>query len=115
MAIQDFSDIPLEELISLEGRAAVVTGGARGIGFAIAKRLTEAGANVVIADIDVGNCLKDAVNELKKTNEKTVGYAYDTRSADDMERAAEGAVERFGSLDIWVNDAGIYPTKPFVE
>lgn len=57
MVARDYSDTPIDQLISLKGKTAVVTGGARGISFAIAKRLTEAGANVLIADIDVGNCL----------------------------------------------------------
>lgn len=115
MAIQDFSKTALAELVSLKGRTAVVTGGARGIGLAIAKRLAEAGANIVIADIDVGDCLKQAMAELKKFNPKAMDYRLDTRSADDMERAAESAIEQFGRLDIWVNDAGIYPQKEFLE
>lgn len=115
MPIQDFTDTSIQELISLKDRTAVITGGARGIGFAIAKRFAEAGANIVIADIDVGNCMADAVRELKKINPKAVGYEFDTRSAEDMEHAAVGAIERFGRLDIWVNEAGIYPEKEFLE
>ncbi len=115
MPIADFSKRPLDELMSLEGRVAVVTGGARGIGLAIAKRLAEAGAEIVIADIDVGNSLKKAVAGLKKINPKAVGYHYDARDADAMEEAAEGAIARFGKLNIWVNDAGIYPEGALLE
>jgi NAD(P)-dependent dehydrogenase (short-subunit alcohol dehydrogenase family) len=115
MTIQDFTNIPLEQLGSLKDRVAVVTGGARGIGLAIAKRLAEAGADIVIADIDTGDTLKKAVAELKNINSKAVGYYYDTRDADAMEQAAQGAVERFGRLDIWVNDAGIYPEGALLE
>ncbi len=115
MPAKDFSKTSLEDLISLEGRTAVVTGGARGIGLAIAMRLAEAGADIVIADMDMGDCLKKAVADLKKINPKAVGYSYDTRDSDAMEEAAEGAVERFGSLDIWVNDAGIYPEGALLE
>lgn len=115
MAIKDFSGTSLSQLVSLKDRCAVVTGGARGIGLAIAKRLAEAGADIVIADMDVGNCLKEAVADLKKINPKAVGYSYDARDADAMEEAAEGAVDRFGRLDIWVNDAGIYPEGALLE
>ncbi len=107
MAIKDFSNTPLTELVSLKGRVAVITGGARGIGLAIARRLAEAGAHIIIADIDTGDCLKRAVTKLKKIDPKAVGYHFDTRDSDAMEEVAEGAVERFGRLDIWVNDAGM--------
>ena len=115
MAIADFSKTPLERLISLKGRTAVVTGGARGIGLAIARRLAEAGANIVIADIDVGNCLKKSVAELQKQYKTVAGFILDTRNADDMEDAAQEAIDHFGSLDIWVNDAGIYPEVSLLE
>lgn len=56
MAISDVSGKSIAELISLKGRNAVVTGGARGIGLAICKRLAEAGANIVVGDVreDIG-------------------------------------------------------------
>ncbi len=115
MPIPDFSNTPLSELVSLNDRVAVITGGARGIGLAIAKRLAEAGANIVIADIDEGDCLKEALAELKKINLKAVGYNYDAADASAMDQAADGAIERFGRLDIWVNDAGIYPEGALLE
>lgn len=54
MAIPDVSGKSIAELISLKGRNAVVTGGARGIGLAICERFAEAGANVLIGDLDEG-------------------------------------------------------------
>lgn len=115
MAVADFTNTPIEKLISLEGRTAVVTGGARGIGFAIARRLAQAGANIVIADIDVGDCLDESVEELKKEGTEVIGLKQDTRERKAMENVASKAIEHFGSLDIWVNDAGIYPAAAIDE
>lgn len=115
MSIPDFSHKPLEKLISLEGRAAVITGGARGIGLAIAKRLMEAGADILIADKDENDCLKSALRELRYEGHDAVAMKCDTRDMEDMKRAADEAEERFGRLDIWVNDAGIYPSTPVEE
>lgn len=114
MPIKDFSETSIEKLISLKGRSAVITGGARGIGFTIAKRLAEAGARIVIADIDVGNCLKKSVTDLKKKT-KVKGILLDSQSARDMERAAKTAIKEFGSLDIWINNAGIYPSEKLTD
>lgn len=115
MAIQDFSDTSLTELISLKNRSAVVTGGARGIGLAIAKRLAEAGANILIADIDVGGCLDKAIAEIRELGAKAEGISFDTRNAKSMEKAAAAAARHFGKLDIWINDAGIYPESALLE
>ena len=51
MSIADLSAVPISDLISLQGRRAVVTGGSMGIGYAIARRLAEAGASVLVGDI----------------------------------------------------------------
>lgn len=115
MAVADVSEASIVELISLKGKNAVITGGARGIGLAIGRRLAEAGANIVIADIDVGGRLQAAVKELSGMGVKAFGFPLDTRDSDDMERAAQEAEERLGGVDIWVNDAGIYPTQAFLE
>jgi NAD(P)-dependent dehydrogenase (short-subunit alcohol dehydrogenase family) len=115
MTAPDLSKKPLEKLISLEDRTAVVTGGARGIGLAIAKRLMEAGANVVIADKDENDCLKSALKDLKQDGKEAHGLKYDARNEADMQKAADYAVDHFGHLDIWVNDAGIYPVSPLLE
>jgi NAD(P)-dependent dehydrogenase (short-subunit alcohol dehydrogenase family) len=115
MTTPDFTETPLDKLVSLEGRTAVVTGGARGIGLAIAKRLMEAGANIVIADKDENGCMKSALSELNTNGHEAIGFKYDTRSREEMEQAADHAEKHFGSLDIWVNDAGIYPSTPVMK
>ncbi len=115
MPIPDFSKVPLEKLISLKDRVAVITGGARGIGLAIAKRLAEAGAHILIVDIDVGECLKKSVADLKKKKTKIKGLLLDSQNANDMDRAADAALKEFGKIDIWVNNAGIYPSSKLID
>jgi NAD(P)-dependent dehydrogenase (short-subunit alcohol dehydrogenase family) len=102
----------ISELVSLKGKTAVVTGGARGIGLAICQRFMEAGANLLIADIDYGNCLDQAISRLRTDGREPFALRLDTRNADEMEHAADQAFQQFGTLDIWVNDAGIYPATP---
>jgi NAD(P)-dependent dehydrogenase (short-subunit alcohol dehydrogenase family) len=90
----------------LEGRVALVTGGARGIGAACAQALAEAGAKVVIADIGDGNATASGV-----------GGAYvkhDVTSEESWIAAVAFAKKTFGGLDILVNNAGVFFVKPIV-
>ena len=84
--------------IQLEGRTALVTGAGRGIGRAIATQLHEAGASVIMNDLDEG--------VLQPLSERTLAVAGDVTDAAFTQRLVEGAVEKFGSLDIIVNNAG---------
>lgn len=95
---------PLAELMRLDGRGAVVTGAARGLGRAIARRLAEAGAGVIVADVD-GEAAARTAAELPGAH----GLAVDVRDPDAMRAAAELAASAFGGLDVWVNNAGIFP------
>jgi 2-deoxy-D-gluconate 3-dehydrogenase len=105
----------LAELIDLTGRTAIVTGGATGIGRGIVDRLHEAGANVVVADLDREGA-KDVVDALRaRPDGRAVPLAADVSDPDDVERMAAAAVDSFGSLDVLVNNAGIYPTRPLAE
>ena len=91
-------------LTELQGRAAVVTGAAAGIGRAVALRLAAAGASVVAADLDAARAEATAVAC------GGVSVAGDVRDWATGERLANAAVERFGRLDIVVNCAGLYPS-----
>ncbi|MEU4450468.1 3-oxoacyl-ACP reductase FabG [Nocardioides sp. NPDC023903] len=88
----------------LENRTAVITGGAQGIGLAVAERFVAEGARVVLADLD-GAAAEAAAKELGP--DVATGIACDVVSAEDVERALETAVATYGSLDIVVNNAGI--------
>lgn len=98
---------PASELLRLDGKVAVVTGAARGIGRAIAERLTEAGAAVLATDVDP-DALSATVHEL---DEHALGMPLDVGDPAQVNAVAERAVHDFGGLDIWVNNAGIYPAS----
>lgn len=115
MPIKDVSGQSLQQLVSLEGRVAVVTGGARGIGFAIARRLAEAGANVLIGDLDVPGAEAGAAKLTQEFGKRAVGVALNVGEEDSITALAERAVTEFGHLDIWVNNAGIFPGSPTVD
>jgi NAD(P)-dependent dehydrogenase (short-subunit alcohol dehydrogenase family) len=91
-------------LYDLNGKVALVTGGARGIGFATAKALIERGATVVIADLDAG-AAEAAAAQLHDT--RALGLAADVTDRAAMQRVVATAVERFGGLDVVVANAGI--------
>ena len=104
--------LTLEELISLKGRRALITGSAAGIGRAIAYRFAEAGADLELVDID-GECLAPARDELAR-----LGARVNTHVAD---LSKKDAIDRLWSLwdedapDILVNNAGIYPFRHFLD
>src|SRR6201999_2419801 len=108
MGIDDVSQRSLAELVSLRGRVAVVTGGARGIGLAIVRRLAEAGAPAVVGDLEEAAAIRGA-EEVTRSGGRAIGVASDVRNVADHEKLARAAVSAFGSLDIWVNNAGIFP------
>ena len=114
MMITDVSDKSIPELVSLEGRAAVSTGGAHGIGLAIATRFTEAGASVLIGDLD-DKAAEDAAESLSALGRRTIGVKLDARDTDSVSRFADRAVLELGTIDIWVNNAGVYPSVPLVD
>jgi NAD(P)-dependent dehydrogenase (short-subunit alcohol dehydrogenase family) len=114
--IPDFSEHSLIDLLSLRGRVAVVTGGASGIGAATSRRLAEAGADVIIADLDFGAANSMAEHLSAQTSVRVVGELLDVRDSAMLANVSERALSEFGGLHIWVNNAGIYPvTGPAID
>ncbi|MET7511820.1 SDR family oxidoreductase [Streptomyces albidoflavus] len=103
----------LSELVDLSGRTAIVTGGAMGIGLGVVRRLYEAGASVVIADID-GKAAEAAASAFDDAG-RIRALAADVSSAEDADAMVRTAVEAFGGLDILVNNAGVFQGSPFLE
>lgn len=99
-----------EKLLDLSGKRAIVTGGAMGIGFAIAKRLADAGAKVLIADMNAA-----AAEAAAEKLPGAVSMAVDVSEEAQVIGMVEKAAETFGGLDILVNNAGIYPTFQVLE
>ncbi len=115
MPIPDVSDRSLQELVSLQGRTAVVTGGGQGLGRAIARRLAEAGAALVIGDINEAGA-KSAADELAAAYGVTaLATSLDVADSASIAAVADTAVNQLGGIDIWVNNAGIYPSTPTLE
>ena len=94
--------------MDLTNRVAVVTGSARGIGQAIALRLAEAGADVVVNDIEAATGSLDSVAaEIKAMNRRSLAVTADVSSPEDVTRLVEAANGTFGEVDILVNNAGV--------
>ena len=90
----------------LQGRTAFITGAADGIGWAIAMTFAEAGANVVLTDIDEARALA-AAERLRAPGCAVAGHRCDVGSSSEVNAAVQFAVQRFGRLDIVVNNAAI--------
>jgi len=104
----------IAELFNLSGKSAIVTGGAMGIGKAISLRLSEAGAAVTIADLDLDTA-NATVDEVKSNGGKAQAVQADASKGDDAKKVIQSTMEAFGSVDILVNNAGIYPLLPVMR
>jgi NAD(P)-dependent dehydrogenase (short-subunit alcohol dehydrogenase family) len=122
MAAPDVSSRSLADLVSLAGRIALVTGGGKGIGAAVARRLAEAGAGVMVADIDKA-AAEQVAGEIREaagssggrssgSSAKAVGVELDVTDSAAVEAVVARAVAELGGLDILVNNAGIFPIFP---
>ena len=104
----------LSDLLSLDGRVAVVTGAASGIARATATRLAQAGAHVVLADQDA-DAVRAATAELTDAGHAASSHVLDVRDRDACHAAAQQVAESHGRLDAWCNIAGIYTPEPALD
>ena len=91
---------------NLQGRSAIVTGSARGIGAGIAKRLASDGAKVAVIDLNQEACL-ETVREIEAQGGTAIALGCDVSNADQVQTAVAKVAEEFGGVDILVNNAGI--------
>lgn len=110
--LKDATDIALADLLSLRGRAAVVTGGAQGLGKAIARRFAEAGAQVVIGDRNLDIAEQTAAVLSARYGANVIAVPLNVADEASVHACASACAERFGGIDIWVNNAGVFPALP---
>jgi 3-oxoacyl-[acyl-carrier protein] reductase len=99
----------------LEGKVALITGGSRGIGAAIAKRLASDGAKVAITYTKGADAAKAVANEIERSGGKAIAIQADARKAEAVKAAVEKTVATFGGIDVLVNNAGTAIPKKFEE
>src|SRR3989449_11014115 len=102
-------------MATLSDETALVTGGSRGIGAAIAKRLAADGASVAITYTKGGDAAARVVKEIERAGGRAIAIQADAADADAVKAAVEKTVATFGRLDVLVNSAGTAIPKPFEE
>ena len=103
------------DVFKLDGRVALITGGNRGLGFAMAQALAEAGADVVVTSRQKEKALESAAHLAQITKRRTLGLAVDVTNVEQIEAMVHAVVKEFGRIDILVNNAGINVRKPVEE
>lgn len=96
----------IQEKFNLQSRCSIITGAATGLGKAMAEALAEAGSHIVIADMNK-SAAEQTAEELRRKRVEVVAVEADVRSEADAARVVEQSLERFGRIDVLVNNAGI--------
>ena len=104
----------IDDLFDLTGKVAIVTGAGSGIGRAIALRLAQQGADIVIADLSIEGA-EATVPMVVDLGRRAIAMAADVRDPASAAAVAARAIEAFGRLDILVNNAGLFPSSPVLE
>ena len=95
----------VKELMNLEGRVSVVTGGATGLGLQMAHALAEAGSHIVICSRKLENC-ETAAHEIEKLGVKALAVGCDVTKPDQVEALKDATMKKFGRVDVLINNAG---------
>ena len=98
--------------VSLEGKVAIVTGGSRGIGRAVAEGMAAEGASVVIASRKLDSCERAAAEIASATGQRTLPVAFHAGRWDDADSLVDAVYGEFGRCDVLVNNAGMSPLYP---
>ena len=98
----------LGSAFSFAGRVALISGGGRGIGAGISKRFAEAGAAVVVGYARAEAAAQEVVEQIQAAGGKAQAVRADVSRTDDVDRLISQTLERFGRLDVLVNNAGAY-------
>jgi NAD(P)-dependent dehydrogenase (short-subunit alcohol dehydrogenase family) len=106
--------VDLERDDALDGRVVLVTGGARGLGEAIARRLARSGAHVVAADVRT-DLAETTASSVRDAGGRAEAVALDVTDAPSAEAVVRSVADRHGRLDVLVNNAGVDVTAPFEE
>lgn len=107
MSTLDFSQLPGLSIFSLKGKSAIITGGTKGLGLAMAAGLASAGANVLLVSRKASDGDQAAAEIAENYGVKAMTFAADVANQSGMEAMAKFAHEAFGSIDILINSAGI--------
>ncbi len=97
----------IKQMKLLEGKTAIITGAARGIGKAVAMRFVQEGANVAITDLVYNEVMQETESDLAKAGTKVKGYASDASKFEETQKLVDQIVADFGTVDILINNAGI--------
>jgi 3-oxoacyl-[acyl-carrier protein] reductase len=100
--------------MNLKDKVAIITGSRRGMGKSHALLLAKAGAKVVISDISEEECQK-VVDEIKKNKGEAIAVKCDVTKKAEVEKMVKTAIDKWGKIDILINNAGICQFKPFLE
>jgi 3-oxoacyl-[acyl-carrier protein] reductase len=99
----------------LQNKVVFITGGSRGIGAGIAKRMAAEGADVVITYVNAASQAKQVTDDIKKAGQQALALPVDNASPAAINEAIEKTIAQFGRIDILVNNAGIYIAKPLAD
>jgi len=102
------------EKFILKEKVGIVTGAGSGIGKAIAKKLAQEGCNLVANDINETS-LNNVVNEIQSLGYRAIGVKADVANKTEVELLVKTTIQKYGKIDLLVNNAGIYPASPVTE